>query len=77
MGVLRIMVGKKKEPCDSLSRKTTIHCSRRIKPENDNSLLQEDDSGRKTTSRVSRSIKAVKVDWFDGSTETYNFMGVP
>ncbi len=34
-------------------------------------------SGRKTTSRVSRSLKAVGVDWFDGFIETNNFMGVP
>jgi hypothetical protein len=34
-------------------------------------------SGRKTTHRVTRSLKAVGVDWFDGFIETYNFMGVP
>jgi hypothetical protein len=35
------------------------------------------DSGRKTTSRVRWSFKAVRVDKFDGFIETYNFMGVP
>ncbi len=43
-----------------------------LKPENDGSELQEDDSGRKTTSRVSRSFKAVRVDWFDRFIETYS-----
>ena len=32
---------------------------------------------RKTTSRVGRSIKAVRVNWFGEFIETYNFMGVP
>ena len=67
-------------------RKTTAHGSRRTSlrsdelrlgrrfmAENDTSSLWR--ASPPQASRVSRSFKAVRVDWFDRFIETYNFMG--